>query len=106
MTNLGPSPQAFVATPAGQEENPHTIVMHPWLVNHVKMYRLDPRDVIEGIIFGDSNRYVKSEQGKLELRIHTQQVNTISAQTLHQLLPHPVTDTNPPLIMVKRIGEH
>ena len=42
--------------------------MHPWLVNHVKMYRLDPRDVIEGIIFGDSNRYIKSEQGKSELR--------------------------------------
>ena len=32
------------------------------------MYRLDPRDVIEGIIFGDSNRYIKSEQGKSELR--------------------------------------
>jgi len=72
-------PASLRTIPAGQEENPHTIVMHPWLVNHVKMYRLDPRDVIEGIIFGDSNRYIKSEQGKSELRTHQTGEYTISA---------------------------
>jgi len=72
-------PASLRTIPAGQEENPHTIVMHPWLVNHVKMYRLDPRDVIEGIIFGDSNRYIKSEQGKSELRTHQAGEYTISA---------------------------
>lgn len=72
-------PASLRTIPAGQEENPHTIVMHPWLVNHVKMYRLDPRDVIEGIIFGDSNRYIKSEQGKSELRTHPAGEYIISA---------------------------
>jgi hypothetical protein len=43
------------------------------------MYRLDPRDVIEGIIFGDSNRYIKSEQGKSELRTHPAGEYIISA---------------------------
>ena len=44
------------------------------------MYRLeDPHDEIEGIIFGDSNRYIKSEQGKSELRTHQAGKYTISA---------------------------
>ena len=60
-------------------KNPHTIVMHPWLVKHVRMYRLDPRDVIEGIVFGDSNCYVELEQGKLELRTHKAGEHNISA---------------------------
>ena len=60
-------------------KNPHTIVMHPWLVKHVRMYRLNPRDVIEGIVFGDSNRYIMTEQGKLEICTYTIRGPNISA---------------------------
>jgi len=103
--SLGSSPQASVPYPLVRE-NPHTIVMHPWVVKLVREHKLDPRDVIEGIVFGDSKRYITSEQGKLEVCTLTHHACPTSAHAPHRAVPYLATDPNPPpTIMVKRIGE-
>ena len=42
----------------GNDHSDYTIVMHPWLVNHMRVYRLDERDLIEGMMFGNKDRYI------------------------------------------------
>ena len=42
----------------GNNYTSYTIVMHPYMVrNYLKVYRLDERDVIEGMMFGSSFTY-------------------------------------------------
>ena len=43
---------------SGNDHTDHTIVMHPQLViNYLRVYHLDERDVIEGLMFGDKMTY-------------------------------------------------
>ena len=50
-------PKNLRAQVSGQEHNDHTIVMHPWLTHHLRVYHLDICDAINGMLFGDSERY-------------------------------------------------
>jgi len=49
----------------GSDHSDYTIVMHPWLVNHMRVYNLGTRDVIEGMMFGDRERYIAASSHAL-----------------------------------------
>ena len=58
-------PEYVTKTENGVDRSRYTIVLHPWLVNYIRVYKLDARDVVEGMLFGDADRYERAAQHQL-----------------------------------------
>ena len=50
---------------SGHDHSDYTIVMHPWIVDYMMAYRLEPRDIIEGMLFGSRERYMLAARNQL-----------------------------------------
>ena len=50
---------------SGHDHNDYTVVMHPWLIDYLMAYRLDARDVVEGMLYGSRDRYMLAVQNQL-----------------------------------------